>query len=108
MGREIQSVVLDVKRAISLGLIVNELVTDSLKYAFPDGRGGRIDLRLSRDGPELVLVVEDDGVGLNPGFDAARAPGFGLTLVRSLASGLDASFAIRSERGARFELRMPF
>jgi two-component sensor histidine kinase len=105
--REILGITLDVKRAISLGLIVNELVTDSLKYAFPDGRRGRVKLCVSRDGPELVLVVADDGVGLNPGLSAAGKSGFGLTLVRSLASGLDASFAIHSERGVRFELRMP-
>lgn len=105
--REIISLPIDVKRAISLGIIVNELVTDGIKYAFPEGRKGRLEVSLSRDGPELVLVVSDDGVGLRAGLAGARESGFGLTLVRSLASGLDASFSMQSERGARFELRMP-
>jgi two-component sensor histidine kinase len=104
---EIESVRLDVKRAVSLGLIVNELVTDCLKHAFPGGKKGSVEVRLERVGRELSLRVSDDGIGLPADFDAVKSPGFGLALVRSLATGLDASFSARSGGGARFELRMP-
>jgi two-component sensor histidine kinase len=106
IARELANVRIELKRAIPLGLIVNELVTDSLKYAFP-AKKGRVALRLLSEGGYLVLNVEDDGVGLPPGFNPARASGFGLTLVMSLAAQLGATFSARSEGGAKFELRMP-
>lgn len=107
INRSIEPICIDIKRAIAIGLIVNELVTDSIKYAFPAGRSGTIGIRLFRDGPELVLLIEDDGIGLPPGFDPAAAKGFGLTLVESLADQLGASFSARTEGGAKFMLRMP-
>jgi two-component sensor histidine kinase len=107
INRSIESLRIDIKRAISIGLIVNELVTDSIKYAFPKGRKGTISVRLFRDGSELVLLIEDDGIGLPPGFDPAAAKGFGLTLVESLADQLKAVFSARSEGGAKFMLRIP-
>lgn len=103
----IERVAMDLKRAISLGLIVNELVTDSLKYAFPGGRKGRIGVSLTREGPDLLLLVEDDGVGLPPELDPAEAKGFGLVIVESLAEQLRASFSARTEDGAKFLLRIP-
>lgn len=106
VGRELAPVGIDVKRAISLGLIVNELVTDCVKHAFPSG-GGRIDVSLSLEGGELALSVEDDGVGLGPGFSESALSSLGLTLVRSLADGLGAKLSIRGEPSARFELRFP-
>jgi two-component sensor histidine kinase len=105
--RSIEAFRIDIRRAISIGLIVNELVTDSIKYAFPGGRKGTIGVRLFRDGPTLVLRIEDDGVGLPPGFDPAAAKGFGLTLVESLADQLGAEFSARSEGGAKFTLWIP-
>ncbi|HOX31415.1 MAG TPA: FIST C-terminal domain-containing protein, partial [Spirochaetales bacterium] len=58
---------LDVKRAIPIGLVVNELVTDAVKYAFPGGRRGRIEVSLAQEGEALVLAVRDDGAGMPPG-----------------------------------------
>jgi two-component sensor histidine kinase len=98
---------IDIKRALSLGLIVNELVTDSLKYAFPEGRGGRVAVGLAREGSGFLLEVSDDGVGFPLGFDLAEGEGFGLGLVGLLAEQLGAEFSARNEGGARFQLRMP-
>jgi two-component sensor histidine kinase len=104
----VESVRIDVKRAISIGLVVNELVTDSIKYAFPEGGRGKIEVHLERKGNELILWVEDNGVGLPLDLDTARTGSFGLTLVRSLAAQLDAEFSIKNEVGVKFELRLPF
>jgi two-component sensor histidine kinase len=103
--RSAERIRIDVKRAVSLGLMVNELVTNSLKYAFPDGRRGRIAVRLFREGGKIVLTVEDDGVGVDEAT-LADGSGFGLTLVRSLAAQLDASLSLRGDRGLRMELRL--
>jgi two-component sensor histidine kinase len=98
---------IDMKRAISIGLIVNELVTDCFKHAFPVGRRGTVAVRLAREGDTLALDIRDDGVGLPPGFDPAEAEGFGLKLVGLLAEQLGSSFVAASSGGSRFSLRFP-
>jgi two-component sensor histidine kinase len=105
--RDIEPITIDLKRAIAIGLVLNELVTDSVKHAFPAGRGGRIMVRLAREGNELVLMIEDDGVGLPFDFEPSRGKGYGMTIVGALAMQLNAEFTARSEGGARFVLRMP-
>jgi two-component sensor histidine kinase len=72
--------------AITCGLVLNELLTNSLKHAFPRGRQGAISVSLRREGPgQLRLTVSDDGVGPPPGFDAERDGHLGLRLIRRLA-----------------------
>jgi two-component sensor histidine kinase len=107
VDRHVAPVSMDMKRAVSLGLVANELVTDCLKHAFPDGRKGRVSVRLTADGASYLLVVEDDGVGLPPGFDAEAAGGFGFKLVELLAGQLGAEFSFGAEMGASFSLRVP-
>ena len=92
--------------AISCGLIVNELISNALKHAFPDGRSGRILVELSEDSGSIRLVVEDNGVGLPPGFSPERDGHLGLELVNALATGrLGASLAFSTQGGLRCELR---
>ncbi|MBN1890080.1 MAG: PAS domain S-box protein [Thermoflexales bacterium] len=102
----LDAVTLDVKRAAPLGLILNELLTNALKHAFPAGRCGTIEVTLSDLEHELVLEVADDGVGLAEGFDLTRPAGLGLELVRVLTSQLDGR--LESERGEKtiFRVRM--
>ncbi|MCW8084512.1 sensor histidine kinase [Sabulicella glaciei] len=90
---------LPIARAIPAGLIVNELVGNALKYAFADGRDGNIWVTLRRQGEELVLTVEDDGVGFNPGTPP-QGTGIGLRLVRALAAQLEGALATSSTRGS--------
>jgi two-component sensor histidine kinase len=101
----LESVEIDTKRAVSLGLIVNELVTDSLKHAFPDGRRGVVALSLRREGGFAVLAISDDGVGLPEDFELRAAKNGGFTIVRTLCAGMAGTFTIASESGARFTLR---
>jgi two-component sensor histidine kinase len=79
------------KRALSLGLIVGELVTNAAKYAHPTGIDGQITVGCHRD-PDgrIVVEVSDDGVGLPDGLDPMESPLLGLRLVRSLADQLGA------------------
>ncbi|HEV7266155.1 MAG TPA: DUF4118 domain-containing protein [Falsiroseomonas sp.] len=78
---------LPVGRAIALGLIVNELVANSLKYAFPDDRAGSVAIGFHRNGAEFELSVEDDGVGIDPGAPP-KGTGLGTRLARALAAQL--------------------
>ncbi len=76
--------------SVSLGLIITELVINALKYAFPHGRGGRIEVGYQSAGEEWTLTVTDDGVGM-PVDPASRAPGLGTSIVEALAKHLKAS-----------------
>jgi two-component sensor histidine kinase len=98
---------LDLNATIPCGLIANELVTNSLKYAFPDGRKGSISLSLIRQGDELILTVRDDGVGLPEGFDIAMSDSLGLVLVTSLVQQLGGTLEVKRDGGAAFIIRFP-
>lgn len=86
--------------AVPLGLLLNELVTNSLKHGFPDGRRGTILVRTVREaGGTMRLSVEDDGVGLPPGFERTSSQALGLRLVSALSDQLRARFAIGKRDG---------
>jgi two-component sensor histidine kinase len=89
LERRIASIGLSLERSVPCGLIINELVSNALKHAFPGGRAGKIVVEMSfADGDLVVLGVRDDGVGLPAGFDAATSPTLGLRLVQKLAQQL--------------------
>ncbi len=104
---------MDLERAVPCGLIVNELVSNALKHAFPEG-GGTITVSLSPEeqGNEenlYELIVEDNGVGLPDEIDADDPDHFGLQLVQILVDGeLDGSCSMQSsDRGTRFRIQFP-
>jgi PAS domain S-box-containing protein len=103
---EVASIQVGIDQAIPCGLLVNELVTNALKHAFPDGRAGLIQIELQPvgDGPELRLRVSDDGVGLPENIEERRKSSLGLLLVSDLARQLGGSLAITSHTGAIFEV----
>lgn len=92
-------------KAVSIGVIVTELVTNAVKYAYADGRGGQIRVRVGRAAPgEAELAVEDDG----PGFGEALAPkggGLGRTIIKAMATGLHSEVHYSEGPGARASLR---
>ena len=101
---ELDPVFLNMDNAVPCGLLVNELISNSLKYAFPNGRGGEIYVGVRSVGVRVKLTVADDGVGLPAGFDWANARSLGLRLVRTLAQQLDATLEHTGEPGTRFQL----
>ena len=82
---------IDPDRAVAIGIIVNELVMNAVKYAYPDG-AGPIHVELVSEGDDLVLSIADDGVGDNAEADP-RSTGMGQRIVAAMASKLDASVA---------------
>jgi two-component sensor histidine kinase len=93
--------------AIPLGLLVNELVVNCLKYAYPEGRGP-IEVRLNRHAGGVELIVSDRGVGLPPGFDPDKSTGLGSRLILSLARQLGGVVEVQDEKpGTRVRVVMP-
>ena len=93
---EVEEVLLSVDVAIPCGLILNELITNSLKHAFPADRAGEIYIGLHRgEDDQCVLRVADSGVGIPPGLDAQNVRSLGLRIVRALTGQLNGEFQIR-------------
>jgi two-component sensor histidine kinase/DNA-binding response OmpR family regulator len=100
--------IVDIEKAVPLGLIINELLTNALKYAFPDGRAGEMTVRIeSAPGNMLKLTVADDGVGLPAGIDVNDPATLGLQLVSTLAEQLRGSLEARPQPGAAFTITFP-
>lgn len=93
-------VTLDLDQAVSCGLIINELVSNALKHAFPEGRGGKISVRfgITEDGL-CSLAVTDDGAGLPGDIDINGACSLGLQLVRDLVDQLDGEVNLERVEG---------
>lgn len=107
MNLDLEEVPLNIDYAIPCGLIVNELVTNSLKHAFPEGRTGKICIELrSFERGIISLSVKDDGVGLStdPDTGTPKSVGMGLQLVKALARQIKASLEIDGHDGAAFTI----
>ncbi|MFD3001202.1 two-component regulator propeller domain-containing protein [Pontibacter toksunensis] len=92
----------NIDSAITLGLIVNELVSNTLKYAFPDGRHGQLRIELAKhDEVQFTLKVIDNGRGLPEGFDPLLSPSFGLKLVTSLSRKLEGNIKFLNKNGTQ-------
>jgi PAS domain S-box-containing protein len=106
---ELDKVELDINQAVPCSLILNELITNALKHAFPAGNTGtiRIKLHLIND-REVLLEVSDDGIGLSTDLDLVNPPSLGMMLVqRLLKKQLKGSLNMVSEGGTSFTLRWP-
>jgi PAS domain S-box-containing protein len=85
------NIYLDINRAVPCGLIINELISNSLKHGFPHGRSGEISVRVSSNGRCITLQVADTGVGMPAGLDFSNTETLGLQLVNLLARQLRGS-----------------
>jgi two-component sensor histidine kinase len=97
------------ERALPIGQIVVELVTNSIKYAHPTGVEGHINLFCRRDPGGIVIEVSDDGVGLPEHFDPANSKSYGLRLVRALTAQLGGTVTFANDGlGLRTVVTVPF
>ena len=101
---EIQS---SARRAAPFGLILNELLTNALKYAFPGGYPGTIWVNLSQVGGHVVLEVMDNGVGLPAGLDLEHPTGLGLQIVNLLVSELHGMLSYQRDGKTGFRIQVP-
>lgn len=101
---ELEPVTLTVGAAVPCGLAINELVTNALEHAFPNGKG-TVTIRLSEIRGTVVVEVKDDGVGLRA--NGVRKESLGLSIVDALVKQLRADLCVASERGTSFRLSFP-
>jgi len=99
---DIDDFVLDSKKLSTLGIIVNELITNTMKHAFNGGPKGVMKLSLQRCDDRGVLVFEDNGVGIPDSVDVGKTPGFGLQLVNRLSRQMKRTVRIERDSGTRF------
>jgi PAS domain S-box-containing protein len=102
-------ITVDIDTMIHIGLLINELVSNSLKYAFPDGAAGEIGVAVARPdrGNTLVLRISDTGVGLPDDIDFRDTPTLGLQLVNLLTTQLNGTIAYERGKGTTFIITIP-
>ncbi|GAB2591107.1 hypothetical protein GCM10027190_44630 [Spirosoma areae] len=96
---------LDVTQAVPLGLIINEAITNALKYAFPDSRSGTVKLSLLRlEQRSYELTIEDDGIGLPASYNPTQSNSLGMTLMRGFSEQLGGELQVNSHPGLTITL----
>lgn len=101
----IEDLNLDINTAIPLGLIANELITNSLKYAFLDGTDGIVRIEFKKEDHNYVFIIKDNGVGLPEGFDYKKSDSLGLQLVNNLSEQIDAVIELNTDDGTEFKIK---
>lgn len=105
---DVEPVILSLDQGIPCGLIINELVSNALKYAFPTSQPGKIQIQLRQVGHELELIIQDDGVGLPDHLDLNNIQSLGLSLVYALSTEqLEGSLAVDHSLGTTFKIKFP-
>jgi PAS domain S-box-containing protein len=100
---DIMDITLNMETAIPLGLIVNELVSNSLKYAFPDFKGEMF-ISIHSKGEEFELIIKDNGVGIPKDLDLQKSKGLGLQLVNSLVEQLEGTIELDKNHGTKYKI----
>ncbi len=101
---KVADVFFDINTAIPCGLIINELITNSIKHAFPEGKKGEINILLQPVEGKFVLIISDDGAGFPKDMDFRNTETLGLKLVTSLAKQLDGTIELDRSAGTKFEI----
>lgn len=103
---EIDDLNLDVDTMIPLGLVLNELVSNSLKYAFKEGQEGELNILLKQESQHLLLKVSDNGIGYPTGLNVSEGKSFGMKMIRAFAKKLKAKLDVYNNNGAVIEMQI--
>lgn len=103
----VNDVSLPIDTAVPCGLIINELASNALKYAFPADTKGEVNITFARADDQYTLCVSDTGVGLPPDFDPEQGKSLGMKLVRMLTTQLSGEMACRNGVGTTFQITFP-
>jgi two-component sensor histidine kinase len=99
-----ENVFLSIENAVPCGLILNELLSNCLKHAFPNGRGGEIRVQIGHTSERLSLIVADNGVGLPKDLNIDTTETLGLQLVRTLTRQLSGDLHLESNGWTEFKI----
>jgi two-component sensor histidine kinase len=100
----VPDVFMTVSEAIPCGLILNELITNSFKHAFPDKRNAKITISVEKTGTQLQISVADNGKGMSGQIDPEKAETLGLILIQSLADQIGGTYKFKNLNGTQFSL----
>jgi two-component sensor histidine kinase len=102
---DMEKIFMNINTAIPCGLIVNEMISNSLKHAFPDGRDGEVRIELRRaDGHQFFLTVSDSGVGLPENLNFRNAETLGMQIITMLVDQLDGRIELSKQKGTSFQI----
>ena len=104
INTHVSNVLLDISTAIPCGLIINELLSNAMKYAFPPGKKGEVTVTMYREGSHVLLSVSDNGVGFPPEIDFRETESLGLQLVNDLVEQLDGAIELDTKAGTEFRI----
>jgi two-component sensor histidine kinase len=104
---EMGKVQVGINQAVPLGLILNELISNALKHAFPEGREGRIRVRLVQEEGLIRLTVGDNGVGLPEAMNLREPQSMGFQVIMALVEQLDGTIELHREEGTEFRINFP-
>lgn len=95
----------DAKKAVSIGIIINELLTNAFKYAFTDRGTGTVSVSMEKEGHKAIIIIQDDGIGIDERIVHNTSPGFGLTVVKMLVEQLNGTYNMINEKGTKSVLQ---
>ncbi len=104
VDKQIDDFVIEVKKLVPLGIIINELITNIMKYAFSGRDSGSVSISASKRGDNIIMIVRDNGVGIPEDINFNSSTGFGLQLVGMLADQLGGDIRIERGTDSRFIL----
>ncbi|MCX5855154.1 MAG: sensor histidine kinase, partial [Deltaproteobacteria bacterium] len=104
---DVADVSLTIETSIPCGLILNELVSNALKHAFPEGRGGEINISMTTAGDQFVLTVRDNGIGFLGSVDFQNPRSLGLDLVNLLVGQINGTIDLQVDGGTTFTITFP-
>ncbi len=102
VNKNISDFQLNAKRIFNLGIVINELITNIMKYAFKDRPSGQIDFSIICEKNIMVISVADNGIGLPSDIDLNNNPGFGMKLIKMLVEQMDGDIQIERKNGTKF------
>ena len=95
---------MNIDTSVPCGLITSELISNSLKYAFPDNRNGQINISLKKLDKQYVLTIADNGIGLPEDLDYKTMDSLGLKIVNSLVDQIDGEILLERNNGTTFKI----
>lgn len=104
---DLDSIKMDVSQVVPIGLIINEAVTNSIKYAFTEEPAGKIFIRLKKIKEKTTLTISDNGQGLSEDFEEKQSKSLGLNLIQMMAQQLDGEFSFINGQGLSLEIDFP-
>ena len=107
LNKYIEEITVSSTNAATIGMIIVELLSNTIKYAFPDSQKGVINIELKEINSQIVLIVEDNGIGLQNDFDINKIKSVGLHLVSLMVSQLDGNIKFISENGTKIIIEFP-